>query len=125
MDNPDLSGVFSFLASELLAAEQAGERVWVISHVSPSWDGTNALPNPSDLFTQIVNRFSPHVIAATFFGHTHEDQFSIYYDKNSTSISAATANSIQFTAPSLTPLTGLNSGFRQYEGERIVDRDPR
>ena len=98
---------------------QAGEAAWVIGHVTPSWDGSNALPNPSDVFTQIINRFSPHVVRAVFFGHTHEDQISIYYRDNSTVVSANTANMVQWTGPSITPLTGLNSGFRAYE----VDAD--
>ena len=109
---PDISGTWRFLSSELEKAEQAGEAAWVIGHVTPAWDGSNALPNPSDVFTQIINRFSPHVVRAVFFGHTHEDQISVYYRDNSTVISADTANMVQWTGPSITPLTGLNSGFR-------------
>lgn len=38
------------------------------------------LPNPTDLFYQIVARYSRHVVANIFFGHIHEDhQFMIYY----------------------------------------------
>ena len=72
--NPDNSGNLKFLSNELLAAEAAGERVWILGHVLTGWDGTNGLPNPTDLFYQIVDRFSPHVIAGVFFGHTHEDE---------------------------------------------------
>ena len=30
------------------------------------------MPNPTDLFYQIIERYSPHVIRNIFFGHTHE-----------------------------------------------------
>ena len=85
--DPDTSGIFSFMIQELQAAEDAHERVWIIAHVLTGWDGrvflsnatkiladanysTNPLPNPTDLFYQIVDRYSPHVIANIFFGHT-------------------------------------------------------
>ncbi|KAL8870348.1 MAG: hypothetical protein Q9174_003590 [Haloplaca sp. 1 TL-2023] len=115
MTNPDVSGMQAFLISELQKAEDAGERVWIIGHVLTGWDGTNPLPNPTDLFYQIVDHYSPHVIANIFFGHTHEDQFMIYYANNASDISAATALTTGWIGPSITPFTNLNSGFRMYE----------
>lgn len=58
---------------------------------------------------QIIQRYSPHVIANIFFGHTHEDQISIYYDNNQEPVVSG------WIGPSLTPLTNLNSGYRMYE----------
>lgn len=113
--NPDNSGGLAFLASELQDAEDKGERVWILGHVLTGWDGTNPLPNPTDLFYQIVDRYSPHVIANIFFGHTHEDQFMIYYANNGTVRDASHAQTIGWIGPSLTPLTNLNSGYRMYE----------
>ncbi|KAL8827020.1 MAG: hypothetical protein Q9170_007178 [Blastenia crenularia] len=115
MTNPDVSGMQAFLIQELQAAEDSGERVWILGHVLTGWDGTNPLPNPTDLFYQIVDRYSPHVIANVFFGHTHEDEFMIYYANNGTNLSSATALSTGWIGPSVTPLTNLNSGFRMYE----------
>lgn len=62
------------MIQELQAAEDAGERVWIQGHVLSGWDGSNPLVNPTDLFYQIIDRYSPHVIANVFFGHTHEDE---------------------------------------------------
>ncbi|KAL8661546.1 MAG: hypothetical protein Q9202_005491 [Teloschistes flavicans] len=115
MSNPDVSGMQAFLIQELQAAEDAGERVWILGHVLTGWDGTNPLPNPTDLFYQIVDRYSPHVIANVFFGHTHEDEFMIYYANNASDISRAKALTTGWIGPSVTPLTNLNSGFRMYE----------
>ena len=113
--NGDNSGVFSWIIDELQAAEDCGERVWIIGHVLSGWDGTNPIPNPTDFFYQIVERYSPHVIANVFFGHTHEDFFFLYYANNATSISESTVLNTAWVGPSITPLTNLNSGYRMYE----------
>jgi hypothetical protein len=115
MTNPDVSGTFAFMIQELQAAEDAGERVWLFGHVLSGWDGSNPLANPTNLFYQIVDRYSPHVIANIFFGHTHEDQVMIYYANNGTNQSLSTALNAGWIGPSVTPLTNLNSGFRLYE----------
>ena len=113
--NPDVSGGIYFLINELQAAEDANERVWILGHVLSGWDGSNPLPNPSDLFYQIVERYSPHVIANVFFGHTHEDQFTVFYSQNGTVQTSDSALSTAWIAPSIVPLTNLNSGYRMYE----------
>ena len=113
--NPDVSGMQAFLISELQAAEDAGERVWILGHVLTGWDGSNPLPNPTNLFYQIVDRYSPHVIANVFFGHTHEDEIMIYYANNGTQQTSQNALTPGWIGPSVTPLTNLNSGFRMYE----------
>ena len=107
--------MFEFIIEELQKAEDAGERVWIIGHVLSGWDGSNPLPDPTNLFYQIVDRYSPHVIANVFFGHTHEDQFMIYFANNGTVQSADTAVTTGWIGPSITPLTNLNSGYRLYE----------
>ncbi|KAF4611481.1 hypothetical protein D9613_004138 [Agrocybe pediades] len=115
MTNPDVSGMLRFLTDELQAAEDSGDRVWIMGHVLTGWDGTNPLANPTNLFYQIVDRFSPHVIAGIFFGHTHEDQINIFYQNNATSMTANDAVAHSWIGPSITPGTNLNSGFRVYE----------
>lgn len=113
--NPDVSGMLNFLIQELQAAEDASERVWILGHVLAGWDGSNPLPNPTNLFYQIVDRYSPHVIANIFFGHTHEDEVMIYYANNGTVQTSENALTLGWIGPSVTPLTNLNSGFRMYE----------
>lgn len=105
----------AFLISELQDAEDKGQRVWILGHVLTGWDGSNPIPNPTDLFYQIVDRYSPHVIANLFWGHTHEDQFMIYYANNGTEQTSANALAVGWIGPSITPLTNLNSGYRMYE----------
>lgn len=113
--NPDTSGIFSWMISELQDAEDADERVWIMGHVPSGWAGDDYLPNPTNLFYQIVDRYSPHVIANIFFGHTHEDEFMIYYANNGTLQNTDTALTTGWIVPSITPATNLNSAFRLYE----------
>ncbi|KAF4604855.1 hypothetical protein EYR40_003637 [Pleurotus pulmonarius] len=111
MTDHDVSGMLRFLTDELQDAEDHGERVWIIGHVLSGWDGTNPLIPATDL----LDRFSPHVIANVFFGHTHEDQMSIFYRNNATVMNSDTAHALAWMGPSLTPGTNMNSGFRVYE----------
>ncbi|KAG2081949.1 hypothetical protein BD769DRAFT_1683513 [Suillus cothurnatus] len=67
---PDPFGILRFFMDELQASENASEKIWIIGHVLSGWDGTAAQVNPTNLFYQIVDRFSPHVIANIFYDHT-------------------------------------------------------
>jgi len=82
--------------------------------VLSGWDGTNPMPNPTNLFYQIIDRYSPHVIANVFFGHTHEDFAYVWYANNGTNQSAGNALTTAWVGPSITPLTNVNSAFRSY-----------
>ncbi|KAI9834412.1 MAG: hypothetical protein M1819_003023 [Sarea resinae] len=124
--NPDQSGIFAYLISELEASEQADQRVWIIGHVPSGYGPGNALPNPTALFYSIVRRFSPATIAGVFLGHTHEDQLMIYYDyatsslsnsssmRNTTDVDYTAPLTVGYIGPSITPLTGNNAGWQLY-----------
>jgi len=62
-----------------------------------------------------VDRYSPHVIANVFWGHTHEDEVMIYYANNGTLQTSENALTSGWIGPSVTPLNNVNSGFRMYE----------
>ncbi|KAF8521774.1 Metallo-dependent phosphatase [Hysterangium stoloniferum] len=115
MSNPDVSGMLRFVTDALQAAEDAGQRVWIIGHVLTGWDGTSAFPNGPNLFYQIIERFSPHVIANVFMGHIHDEVRYLYYQNNGTVMNADTALTTTWVGGSVTPLAGLNSGFSMYE----------
>ncbi|CAO3568458.1 unnamed protein product [Mortierella alpina] len=107
----DPNGELKWLIAQLQAAEDAGERVWIISHVGPSQ--TDCLQNWSALYYQVVQRYSPHVIAEQFFGHTHYDEFALYYGPGAKS--TQNAISTAWIGPSVTPYTDINPGFRVYK----------
>ncbi|KAF9322235.1 hypothetical protein BG003_003246 [Podila horticola] len=107
----DPNGELKWLVAQLQAAEDAGERAWIIGHVSPSQ--TDCIQNWSALYYQIVQRYSPHVIAEQFFGHSHYDEFALFYGSGAKT--AANAISTAWVGPSVTPYTNLNPGFRVYK----------
>ncbi|KAK5451412.1 hypothetical protein LTS15_008176 [Exophiala xenobiotica] len=131
--NPDQSGILKWLADELSACERRGQRAWIIAHVLSGYDGSAPLPNPTALFYSIVRRFSPATIAAIFFGHTHQDQLQLFYDylpsslqptedsrkpstlRDTTQVDFNNPLQVSYIGPSITPLTGLNAGYRLYQ----------
>lgn len=125
--NPDASGTLRFLTDELEAAHNRKERVWIVGHVLTGWDGTNPLPNPTNLFYQIVDHYSPRTIAHIFFGHTHEDQFNVFFGNNATERTTKHAKAVSFMAPSVTPGTNVNPALRLYtvdpETYEVMDYD--
>ena len=61
----DPSGQLAWLITELDAAEQAGERVYIIGHMPPG--SADAFHEASNYLDQIINRYEA-TIAALFFG---------------------------------------------------------
>jgi sphingomyelin phosphodiesterase len=106
----DPSGQWAWLVSQLTAAEEAEQRVYIIGHMPPG--ATDAFHDGSSYFDAIVNRYSA-TIAAMFWGHTHTDQFEVSYG-NYTARSAAGAAAVSYVVPSLTPTSGMPA-FRVYD----------
>ncbi|PFH48696.1 hypothetical protein AMATHDRAFT_81654 [Amanita thiersii Skay4041] len=95
---PDPNGILAFT------------RVWIIAHVPLGH--SDALYDQSNCFNQIVQRYH-NTIAGQFYGHTHKDRFAVGYSDYAHQ-SAATANSIGWIAPSITPREA-NSAFKVYD----------
>ena len=55
------------------------------------------------------NRYEA-TIAGQFFGHTHFDEYEVFYDE----VYRGRASSIAYIGPSVTPYYGLNPGYRIY-----------
>ena len=111
--NPDNFGMFQFLIDELVASEAKNQRVWITAHI-PS--GSSALPLPSKIFAEIVERFSPSTIAGIFFGHTHQDQFEVLYaGSGNDTKSIENVLNHAWIAPSITPWGSINPAWRYYE----------
>lgn len=114
---PDNFGQFDFLVQELVESEAKDQRVWIIAHIPFSSD---ALPLPSKLFAEVVERFSPYTIANIFFGHTHLDQFQILY--SSSGDDAKTIENVvasSWISQAVTPWIHSNPSWRYY----TVDKD--
>lgn len=111
----DPRGQFEWLVEELQAAEDAGQRAWLISHI-PSGTSDH-FRDHSEYFDQIVHRYEA-TIAGLFYGHTHRDGFQIAYsDYNNRDWNTATA--MGYIAPAVTPTEGSPS-FRVYEIDPVT-----
>ncbi|CAG8918469.1 unnamed protein product [Penicillium salamii] len=106
----DPNGQFKWLINELQAAEDAGQRVWLISHIPPGV--ADHFHDYSHYFDQIVQRYEA-TIAGLFYGHTHMDEFQIAYSDYKDR-SHKTATAMGYIAPAMTPTEGPPS-FRVYE----------
>ncbi|KZV61937.1 sphingomyelin phosphodiesterase [Peniophora sp. CONT] len=106
----DPNGILAFMVEQLQAAEDMGQRAWIIGHI-PSGKA-DILNDQSNYYDQVVQRYQD-TISAQFFGHSHKDQFEIAYS-NFTDQTAATADSILYIGPALTPTSG-NPAFKIYD----------
>ncbi|NXG13071.1 ASM phosphodiesterase, partial [Grallaria varia] len=106
INSTDPAGQLQWLMGVLADAERDGEKVHIIGHIPPA----HCLRSWSWNYYRIVSRFEG-TIAAQFFGHTHLDEFELFYDEETLSRPV----SIAFVAPSVTTYINLNPGYRVYE----------
>lgn len=106
INSTDPAGQLQWLIQELQAAEDRGDKVHIIGHIPPG----HCLKSWSWNYYQIVSRYE-NTLAGQFFGHTHVDEFEIFYDEETLSRPL----SVAFLAPSATTYIGLNPGYRVYQ----------
>ncbi|KFY73640.1 hypothetical protein V499_06292 [Pseudogymnoascus sp. VKM F-103] len=111
----DPNGQFTWLIKELQSAEDAGDNVYIISHIPPG--SSDFFHSFSNTFNKIVNRYDA-TIAAMFYGHTHVDEFEISYSDYANR-NADTAVAMSYIAPSMTPTSGSPT-FRVYTVDPVT-----
>ncbi|XP_004925235.2 sphingomyelin phosphodiesterase 1 [Bombyx mori] len=85
-DPLDAKKHLDWLVEELYKAEIAGEKVHILAHIPP---GVHDLTYTwTREYNKIVNRFT-NTIAAEFNGHTHSDEFKVFYNQQGTPINVA------------------------------------
>ncbi|CAH0405385.1 unnamed protein product [Chilo suppressalis] len=107
MNSTDPATELQWLIYELQTAEFSGEKVHIIGHIPPGH--SDCLKIWSRNYYAIVNRYES-TITAQFFGHTHYDEFEVFYDPND----LGRATSIAYVGPSVSPYYDLNLGYRIY-----------
>ncbi|XP_028840193.1 sphingomyelin phosphodiesterase [Denticeps clupeoides] len=105
VNSTDPAGQLLWLVNVLQEAENKGEKVHIIGHIPPGL----CLNSWSWNYYHIFNRYEG-TVAGQFFGHTHVDEFQMFYDEETLSRPLGVA----FIAPSLTTYINLNPGFRIY-----------
>lgn len=106
INDTDPAQELGWLVQQLQDAENAGDKVHILGHEPVS----SCLPSWKLNYYKIVNRYES-TIAGQFFGHTHFDEFQVFFDQTNTS----RATSIAYMGPSITTYTYLNPSFRLYE----------
>lgn len=103
----DPFGQLQWLSDTLAQAEKAGEIVHILSHV-PTGDDT-CLIKWSHEYNKIINRFH-QIIAVQFNGHTHFDEFNVFYSEED----IKKPINVVYNGGSVTPYSKLNPNYRIY-----------
>ncbi|KFM77578.1 Sphingomyelin phosphodiesterase, partial [Stegodyphus mimosarum] len=119
LNSTDPTGELEWLVTELQMAENKGEKVHIIGHIPPG--EPDCLGVWSRNYYEIINRYESTVMAQ-FFGHTHKDEFEIFYDKSGPK---PRPTNIIYIGPSVTTYDGVNPGYRIYTVDGNYPRSSR
>ncbi|XP_067113677.1 sphingomyelin phosphodiesterase [Osmerus mordax] len=105
VNSTDPANQLQWLVHILQTSEEKGEKVHIIGHIPPGL----CLSSWSWNYYHIMNRYES-TITGQFFGHTHLDEFQMFYDE----ATMTRAVGVAFIAPSVTTYINLNPGYRVY-----------
>mgnify|MGYP002655320114 CR=1 FL=1 len=108
----EIQANLQWLHNTLLAAEQANERVHILKHI-PSGGGS-CFKYWSREYRRIIDRFHM-IIGAQFNGHSHLDEFEIYYD----SPIAQHAVNVAWNGGGATAYHSVNPNYILYYVDRV------
>ncbi|XP_066248576.1 sphingomyelin phosphodiesterase-like isoform X2 [Euwallacea similis] len=109
VNSTDPASELKWLVHELQGAEDRDEKIHIIGHISPG--STDCMKSWSKNFYDIVNRYEG-TVKALFYGHSHADEFQLFYETVDEYSSRPTA--VAYLAPSVTTFTNHNPAFRIY-----------
>ena len=107
-DSVEPKTMVEWLAAEVLDSKQRNEPYYLVGHQAVAGD---TLAEYGHRIYEIIQQYPP---AASFWGHTHKDEFQIFY-KDERNRNSQTALSVGYIGPSITPFTDGNPSFRVYE----------
>ncbi|GMT05128.1 hypothetical protein PENTCL1PPCAC_27302, partial [Pristionchus entomophagus] len=111
VNQTDPDGTMSWFQNQLLDAEKAGDKVHIVAHIP---GGKGDLEGWALNYHAVVNRFET-TITAQFMGHTHSEQFNMYYEDPDNASTRPTQ--VTYESPSLTPYSDYFPAYRIYEIE--------
>jgi len=109
----DPDGSLAWLVKQLQAAENAGDKVHIIGHVPPG--DNSCLRMWSANYYDIINRYE-NTVVGQFFGHTHSDQFIMFYENGNFS---GRPTNVMYVAPSVTTFSWRMPTYRVYTVDSI------
>jgi len=81
--------------------------VWILSHIPTG--SNDCMPGWARQYRRIIERFR-NIVVNQFFGHTHNDEFFIFYDDERTGMPYSSA----IVTPSVGTWGYLNPSYRVY-----------
>ncbi|KAL9695184.1 hypothetical protein quinque_014469 [Culex quinquefasciatus] len=102
-----LRSQLQWLHDTLLQAEQAGEKVHILAHI-PIGAGTSFAPW-SRQYRRILDRFW-NTVQAHFHGHTHADEFNVFYSQ----ANPQHAINVAFNGGGTVPFSNFNPNYIVY-----------
>ncbi|XP_022243798.1 sphingomyelin phosphodiesterase-like [Limulus polyphemus] len=118
LNSTDPAEELQWLIQELQTAELQGEKVHIIGHIPPG--SGNCIQVWSHNYYRIINRFE-NTVVAQFFGHTHNDEFEVFYDEKTLD----RPTNIAYIGPSVTTYGGGNPAYRIYTVDGNYPRSSR
>lgn len=119
-DDKEMVTQLEWLRDELIAAEANNEKVHILGHVPPNTSSCVRAWNRE--YNKLIRQFA-HIISGQFNGHTHLDEFTLYYSTDDVPV----AVNVAWNGGSGTSFIGLNSNYRVYTAElntfEIVDQE--
>ena len=101
-----------WLYRQLHKAEVQKQKVFILGHIAP---GTHScLGRWSHEYNRLIRRFR-NIVIGQFFGHTHRDEFQIFFKDSYQSGQISEAINIAYLAPSETTIDGVNPAYRIYQ----------
>uniref|UniRef100_A0A8D9E2E7 Sphingomyelin phosphodiesterase n=2 Tax=Cacopsylla melanoneura TaxID=428564 RepID=A0A8D9E2E7_9HEMI len=107
----DMNDQLKWFTTTLMEAEQNEEKVHILSHIPPGSEDTMQVYQRE--YRKIVERFE-HTITAEFNGHTHYEDFTLFYDKNNSSQAVGAA----YNGGSITSYYNVNPNYRVYKVDK-------
>ncbi|OQR77843.1 sphingomyelin phosphodiesterase-like [Tropilaelaps mercedesae] len=114
INSTDPTGQLEWLTEQLQECENRNIKVHLIGHIPPGQPDCFSVWSRN--FNDIVNRYES-TIAGHFYGHTHYDEFAVFFDKENSTRPFATA----YVAPSITTYSSGVPTFRVYHIDGVYD----
>ena len=108
----EIQASMQWLHNTLLAAERNNEKVHILKHL-PSGGGS-CYKFWSREYRRVIDRFHM-IIGAQFNGHSHRDEFEVFYD----SPSASHAVSVAWNGGGATAYHSVNPNYIMYYVDRV------
>ncbi|XP_019869061.1 sphingomyelin phosphodiesterase [Aethina tumida] len=107
VNSTDPAQELKWLVYQLQEAENNDEKVHIIGHIPPG--SSDCMKTWSANFNRIVNRYE-NIITGQFYGHSHADEFEVFYDMPENS----RATNVAYLGPSVTTYDNYNPAYRIY-----------